>query len=100
MSQVLVLRCRDCEHVNCIYSHKYIPENSLEGCTRIVTDDTCAKYEHYLLEKWPNALAMNYPKEHISQIYSEIINFLDSEIYVAPIGQKLNKHGKIKNLTD
>lgn len=100
MSQVLVLRCRDCEHINCVYSHKYISHDSLEGCTRIVTDDTYAKYEYYLSEKWPNALAMNYPREHISQIYGEIITFLDNEIYTAPIGQKLNKLGRIKSLTD
>lgn len=100
MSQVLVLRCRDCEHINCVYAHRYIPEGSLEGCTRIVADDIYAKYEHYFLEKWPNALAMNYPREHISQLYGEIIAFLDNEIYAAPIGQKLNKHGKVKNLTD
>ena len=98
MSQVLVLRCRDCEHINCVYSRKYIPEGSLEGCTRIVTDDTYAKYEHYFLEKWPNALKMNYPRAHISQIYSEIITFLDNEIYAAPIGQKLNKHGKVSKI--
>ena len=100
MSQILVLRCKDCENMNCVYSHEYIPEGSLEGCTRILTDDAYAKYEHLLLEKWPNAISMEYPRETISQIYKEIVTFLDDETYAAPIGQKLDKRGKVKNLTN
>lgn len=100
MSQVLVLRCRDCENAKCIYAKGYTPEGSLEGCTRILTDEVYARHEHYLLEKWPNALSANYPRDHITQLYNEIIAFLDNEIYAAPIGQKLNKHGRVKNLTD
>lgn len=92
----LVLRCSECENINCVFANKYIPYGSLEGCTRNVSDDTYAKYIYYLEERWPNELAANYSREHISRTYSEIIDFLETEVYAAPIENKLNKQGKCK----
>lgn len=96
MSEIIRLKCIDCENILCGLANRYILADSEEGCTRIVDEDVAARYHHYLFEKWPQMLSSNYPREHISKTYGEIIRFLDEEIYAAPVGQKLNRFGKIK----
>lgn len=50
---VLTLRCRDCENDNCVYcpNGRYI--DGKEGCTRIVSEEDAARYEHYMKEIVP-----------------------------------------------
>lgn len=92
----LTLRCSECENTKCVFANGYIPSGSLEGCTRNISDDSFAKYMYYLEERWPNELCIKYSQEHINRTYNEIIEFLETEIYAAPIGNKLNKQGKCK----
>lgn len=96
MGEILTLRCSECENPNCVFARKYIIEGSLEGCTRRVSDEVYDKYFYYLQEKWPLSLSSGYKLEYINETYKEIMDFLCDEIYSAPIGQKLNKQGKIK----
>ena len=96
MSEILTLRCSECENCNCVFARKLITEGSLEGCTRQVSSEVYDKYSYYFQEKWPLILSSNYKVDYVNEIYKEIIDFLYDEIYSAPIGQKLNKQGKIK----
>lgn len=88
------LRCIDCENTNCRISKRYVPIDSLEGCTRKVSEDEAAKYYH-LLEEVAPFLNIKTTKEQQSRIYKEIIDYLEY-IYTKPFGQKLNKRGEIR----
>lgn len=90
------LSCIDCENTHCDKSRRYIPSDSLEGCTRKVTEDEAAKYYH-LLEEVAPFMYINTTKEYQSRTYKEIIDYLEY-IYSCPFGQKLNKYGKIKGV--
>lgn len=91
----ITLRCRDCENTQCNIYPKgvYVSETDLRGCTRKVSDDDAAKYHHYIHEVAP-FMYMDTSKEYKNTQYKNIINFL-LHIYSQPLGQKLNKNGKI-----
>lgn len=93
--EIVTLRCIECENSMCGLARKYVPVDSLEGCTRKLNEETAAKYHHYINEVWPMMNPAIYSLDYIGEKYAEIIEFLNSEIYTSPIGQKLNKNGKI-----
>lgn len=64
-----------------------------EGCTRLVTEKVAAQYFHYTEEIIP--FWKTYTLKQVKQSYLEIINFLFNHVYNAPIGQKLDKNGKV-----
>ena len=89
----LSLSCRDCEQDKCVFSPigKWI--KGKEGCTREVSEETAARFNHYMNEVIP--FWKTYSVDFVRQSYKEIITFLFNEIYNAPIGQKLNAEGKV-----
>lgn len=91
----ITLRCKDCENTQCSICPKgnYIAENDMRGCTRQVSTEEAARYQHYLQEIAP-FMYMATTKEYQNTQYKNIIDFL-YYIYSQPIGQKLNKNGKI-----
>lgn len=91
----ITLRCRDCENTQCSICPKgnYIAENDMRGCTRQVSIEEAARYQHYLQEIAP-FMYMATTKEYQNTQYKNIIDFL-YYIYTRPIGQKLNKNGKV-----
>lgn len=95
MSELITLRCKDCENTDCslVPCGKWIAENSLEGCTRFVSELESVQFNHYINEVVP-FLHLNKNKEASARTYNEIIDFLSS-IYNKPVGNRLGKSGKI-----
>ena len=89
----LTLQCRDCEIDRCIYCPKGTYLKGKEGCTRKVSEDIAAQFNHYNQEVRP--FWKQYSLKQVKKSYKEILDFLFKEIYAAPIGQKLDKYGKI-----
>ena len=85
----ITLRCYDCENNKCELCPcgTIVHEEDLKGCIRKVSEETYAKYEHYIEEVLP------FLKGNKS-IYKEIIDFLFS-LYEEPVSQKLNRKGKV-----
>lgn len=90
----LTLRCRDCEQDNCIFQPIGSFVRNKEGCTRKVSEETAAKFKHYTEEVMP--FWRFHSLEYVKKAYEEVINFLFSEIYSAPIGQRLDPDGKVR----
>ena len=95
---IIKLKCSECENSTCCYSNKYIPIDSLEGCTRKVIEDVEIEYYHLINEVAP-FMYMNTTKEYQTKTYNQIINLLNN-IYSMPIGQKLDKKGKVKGFSN
>ena len=88
------LNCHDCDKIDCGIAKKLVPFESKEGCTRKVSEEVAAQFQHYMEEIipfWPE-----YDQQYVQQSYQEIINFLEKEIYSAPIGQRLDPEGKVR----
>lgn len=90
----VTLRCKDCENDECslCLQGTWISEDSLQGCTRKVTEEEKVKFTHYQEEVVP-FLHLNKNKNSERSIYKEVISFLQ-DIYSKPIGTKLSKRGK------
>lgn len=96
VSESLILKCSECENEFCAYAKKYVPIDSKEGCIREVSEEVFDKYFYLINEKWPMIISSEYPMTHINSTYQEIVQFLYSEIYTAPVKQKISKSGKVK----
>ena len=90
----VTLRCKDCENDKCTLCPQgtWISEDSLQGCTRKVTEEEKVKFIHYQEEVVP-FLHLSKNKNSERSIYKEVISFLQ-EIYSKPIGTKIGKRGK------
>lgn len=86
---IITLRCNECENNNCELCPcgTYVDEENLRGCTRKVSEDDFARYEHYTEEVAPFLHINN------NNAYKEIIDFL-FHLYSQPLGQKLGKSGR------
>lgn len=91
---LITLKCCDCENYNCSICPlgTVIDEDNLRGCTRRVSEEDYAKYEHYIDEVSP-FLYITDNKEASSRAYREIIDFL-FYIYNKPLGTKIGKNGR------
>ena len=89
----VTLQCRDCELDNCAFCKNGTYLYGKEGCTRKVSEETAARFQHFNQEVLP--FWKTYTLQQINKSYIEHINFLFREIYSAPIGQKLDKYGKV-----
>ena len=96
--QFVTLHCIDCGNVKCGICPigTYIPEDSLRGCTRKVSEKTAEKFYHYTQEIIP-FIHMNKSLDTSCRTHNEILNFMDT-IYSSPLGRRLGKSGKA--LTD
>ena len=90
----LRLRCKDCEQDLCAFQPNKTIIKNLEGCTRKVSEETAARFHHYMKEVIP--FWKQHDESYVRQSYKEIIEFLFSQIYSAPIGQRLDSNGKVK----
>ncbi len=88
------LNCHDCDKIDCGIAKKLVPFESKEGCTRKVSEETAARFHHYTEEVIP--FWSEYNQQYVRQSYKEIIDFLEQEIYTAPIGQRLDPKGKVR----
>ena len=87
------LQCRDCEQDQCVFCPNGTYLYNKEGCTRKVTDEVAARFNHFNEEVLP--FWKTYSPQQIKESYCQHIDFLFNEIYSAPIGQKLDKNGKV-----
>lgn len=90
--KIITLRCIDCENIECKDSKKYIPIDSLYGCTRKIPESLYEEYYHYMEEIIP-FMYTKTTKEYQTSTYKKIIDLL-YKIYSCPIGQLLNYSGK------
>lgn len=81
----VTLRCQTCDNIDCPIARLYVPYDSLEGCTREVTEDLAAQYIHAIEEVLPFAKT--------SSQFDSVEQTL-SEIYQSNIGRKLDAKGK------
>ena len=89
---ILKLTCATCDNPECEIGPKYIPADSLIGCTRWVPEDMYEQYVHYMEEVVP--FWHLYDLKFIDKSYFEIYNFLQ-KIYQYPIEKRLDKKGKV-----
>lgn len=92
--EYITLRCTHCDKTLCGIARSWIPYESKEGCTRKVTEEDAAQFYHYTEEVIP--FWKYYSLEQVQKSYKEIDDFLQTKIYSAPIGQKLDVWGKVK----
>lgn len=85
----VTLRCQTCDNIDCPIARLYVPYDSLEGCTREVTEDLAAQYTHAIEEVLPFAKT--------SSQFDSVEQTLN-EIYQSSIGRKLDAKGKAQRL--
>lgn len=85
----VTLRCQKCDNTDCPIARLYVPYDSLEGCTREVSEDLAAQYTHAIEEVLPFAKTSSQ-FDSVEQILNEI--------YQSSIGQKLDAKGKAQRL--
>ena len=90
----ITLKCRDCDNTDCSVCPcgTFLTDEDERGCTRKISENDYAKYNHYINEVLP-FLHLNTNKESISRICGEILEFLNY-IYMQPLGQKIGKSGR------
>ncbi len=85
----LKLRCYDCDNTDCALCplHSWIDEESLEGCTREVSENFYAKYEHEIAEV--------LPFQSLGQkVDYSTIDYIQAQLYSKRIGTMLDANGK------
>ena len=88
------LSCKDCDFIECGIKLNGTIIRGKEGCTKRVSEEDAAKFYHYTEEIIP--FWKTYDVEHVRQSYKEVIDFLYNKIYTAPIGQRLDPSGKVR----
>lgn len=89
----VTLRCKTCGKMNCEYARDYIQEDSEEGCTRQVSEESAEKFIHDTQEVLP--FLRNRPRtESTDKTFSAIEeNF--KVIYSSSLGRLIDSKGKI-----
>lgn len=85
----ITLRCQKCDNIECPIARNYVPYDSLEGCTRQVSQE--------IYGKWQNLMIETLPFLHLRQItapFYEEINLLENEVYSSRLGRKIDMNGK------
>lgn len=81
----VTLRCQKCDNLSCPIARAYVPYDSLEGCTRQVTDDLAAQFHHAVEEVLPfarTAAQFGYIEKTLNEVYQSCI------------GRRLDSRGK------
>lgn len=90
---ILQLTCATCDNPDCKIAPKYIPADSLIGCTRWVPEEIYEQYVHYMEEIIP--FWHLYKLDFVNKSYFEIYNFLQDIYKKYPIVGKVDKKGKV-----
>lgn len=85
----VTLRCQKCDNADCPIARKYVPYESLEGCTRNVSESLATKFRHDIEEILPFA----WKREDSQDVFDMVERDLN-EVYSSPIGCKLDAKGK------
>lgn len=85
----ITLRCQKCDNIECPIARKYIPYDSLEGCTRQVSQETYGKWQHLMIETLP----FLHLRQITAPVYAEI-SLLENQVYTSKLGRKIDMDGK------
>lgn len=85
----VTLRCQKCDNVECPIARAYIPYDSIEGCTRDVSEQEAQLFHHMVEEVLPFAR---------TQEQFEAVERCLEEVYASPLGRKLDARGKALSL--
>ncbi len=89
----ITLKCSECGNTDCAYAHEYIPEDSLEGCTRKVSEELAEKFIHDTQEVLP-FLRARRRTESTDKSFAAIEKNFES-IYSSPLGRLIDSKGKV-----
>lgn len=89
----ITLKCKHCDNIQCNVADLVNSIDFESGCTRFVTDEQAETFFHYIEERLP------FIRNYKSKEYDTIILFLES-IYNAPIGQIIDKQGRVAAKTN
>lgn len=89
----VTLKCSMCGNMDCMYARKYIPEDSLEGCTRQVSEELAEKFIHDTQEVLP-FLRTRHRTESTDKSFAAIEKNFES-IYSSPLGRLIDSKGKV-----
>lgn len=89
----VTLKCYICGNMDCSYAREYIPEDSLEGCTRQVSEELAEKFIHDTQEVLP-FLRMRRRTESTDRSFAAIEKNFES-IYSSPLGRLIDSKGKV-----
>lgn len=81
----VTLRCQKCDNIECPIARAYVPYDSIEGCTRDVSEQEAQLFHHMVEEVLPFART----REQF-----EAVERCLEEVYSSPLGRKLDKAGK------
>lgn len=90
----VTLRCAECDNTECSAARAYVPQDSLEGCTRKLSDQESEEFYHLTEEVRP-FLHLRPVSDATRQQFTAIDRLLD-RVYLAPIGRKLGTDGRVK----
>lgn len=88
----VTLRCSKCDNDECDIARLFIPEDSLEGCTREVDDIDSDRMYNYMEEILP--FVSQYENPQIAQEKLDEISSFMMGIYAHELGRKLDCKGK------
>lgn len=91
----LTLNCEDCDFIECGIKLRNTIIRGKEGCTKKVSEEIAAQFYHYMEEVIPFWKLQT--EKYTRESYKEIIDFLYTKIYAAPIGQRLDPDGKVRS---
>lgn len=89
----ITLLCSKCGKIDCEYAREYVPEDSLEGCTRDVSEEQMGKFIHDTQELLP-FLRQRPRSESTDKTFESIEKNFES-IYASPLGRLIDSKGKI-----
>lgn len=88
----VTLRCTSCDNVCCDIARHYVPEGSLEGCTRSLDDSQAQRLYHCMNEVLP-FLHLRPRSEATDKQFQETEECLKTA-YAAPFGRRIAADGK------
>ena len=92
---IVTLQCIHCDNIDCPIARKYVPIDSLEGCTRRVDKEQFELFQYYIKEVLPFIRHSKNPANAKERL-REIESFLDT-IYSCPLGTRIDSKGKAIN---
>lgn len=89
----VTLRCAECDNVDCDIARRYVPDGSLEGCTRGLDDAQAQALYHCVSEVLP-FLHLRGRSATTDAQFQEIDGCL-GKAYAAPLGRRIAADGKV-----
>lgn len=89
----ITLKCRECDNIDCPIAREYIPDDSIEGCTKDVTEEDAEKFYYYTEEILP--FVRQYENFDVAQKRLDEIYIFLNHLYGLPTGNKLDSKGKV-----